>query len=136
TFEYVKALRECGYKWLLVQEHTVETPEGQGLGYKHLPHRLLARNSCGEEASVIAVIKTQGSDTKLVAQMQPFYEAQGLQRQDVGGVSVPPIVTQIGDGENGGVMMNEFPSGYKQAVRQFGTDGVVAVNATEYLELL
>ncbi len=41
--------------------------------------------------------------------MQPFYEAQGLQRKEVGGVSIPPIVMQIGDGENGGVMMNEFP---------------------------
>ena len=30
AFEYVKALRECGYKWLLVQEHTVETLEGHG----------------------------------------------------------------------------------------------------------
>src|SRR5262249_58559326 len=87
AFEYVKALRECGYQWLLVQEHTVETLEGHGLGYKHLPHRLIARNSCGEEASIIAVIKTQGSDTKLVAQMQPFYEAQGQQRQQVGGAS-------------------------------------------------
>ena len=25
------------------------------------------------------------------------------------GTSVPPLVTQIADGENGGVMMNEFP---------------------------
>jgi hypothetical protein len=136
AFEYVRALKECGYRWLLVQEHTVETLEGRGLGFKHLPHRLIARNSAGEELSIVALIKTQGSDTKLVAQMQPFYEAQGLQRQDLGGISVPPIVTQIGDGENGGVMMNEFPSGYKQAVRRFGTEGVVAVNGTEYLELL
>jgi hypothetical protein len=136
AFEYVKALRECGYKWLLVQEHTVETPEGHGLGYKHVPHRLVARNSCGEELSILAVIKTRGSDTKLVAQMQPFYEAQGLGRVEVGGLSVPPLVTQIGDGENGGVMMNEFPSGYRQAVSRFGTEGVVGVNVTEYLEMI
>jgi hypothetical protein len=136
AFAYVKALKECGYQWLLVQEHTVETLEGRGLGYKHLPHRLLARDSTGEEVSIIAIIKTQGSDTKLVAQMQPFYEAQGLQRQEVGGVSIPPLVTQIGDGENGGVMMNEFPSGYRQAVGRFGTDGVVNVNVTEYLEMI
>ena len=77
AFEYVKALRECGYKWLLVQEHTVETPEGHGLGYKHLPHRLIARNSSGEEVSIVAVIKTQGSDTKLVAQMQPYLRGEG-----------------------------------------------------------
>lgn len=136
AFEYVKALKECGYRWLLVQEHTVETLEGRGLGYKHVPHRLLARNSAGEEIAIIAIIKTQGSDTKLVAQMQPFYEAQGLQRQEVGKISIPPIVTQIGDGENGGVMMNEFPSGYRQAIHRFGTEGVVNVNVTEYLELI
>ncbi len=136
AFEYVKALKECGYQWLLVQEHSVETLEGRGLGYKHLPHRMLARNSCGEELSIIAIIKTQGSDTKLVAQMQPYYEAKSNQRQEVGGTWIPPLVTQIGDGENGGVMMNEFPGGYRQAVRQYGSDGVVGVNVTEYLELI
>jgi hypothetical protein len=136
AFEYVKALKECGYRWLLVQEHTVETLEGQGLRDRHLPHRLVARNSCGEEMAIVALIKTQGSDTKLVAQMQPFYEAQSLQRQTVSGISIPPIVTQIGDGENGGVMMNEFPSGYRQAISRFGTEGVVNVNGTEYLEMI
>src|SRR5262249_40091676 len=136
AFEFVKTLKECGYKWLLVQEHTVETLEGHGLGYKHLPHRLLARNSSGEEISIIAVIKTQGSDTKLVAQMQPLHEARGLQPQQLGGIRVPPLVTQIGDGENGGVMMNEFPSGFRQGFHQVGTEGVVGVNVTEYLELI
>ena len=136
AYEYVKALKECGYQWLMVQEHTVETLEGHGLGYKHVPHRLIARNSAGAEASIIAIIKTQGSDTKLVAQMQPYYEAKGLQRQTIGGISIPPIVTQIGDGENGGVMMNEFPPGYRQAIGQIGNEGVVAINATEYLELI
>ncbi len=40
----------------------------------------LPQCSRGEEASIIAIIKTQGSDTKLVAQMQPYYEAKGLSR--------------------------------------------------------
>ena len=31
AFTFVKALKECGYKWLLLQEHTVETTEGHGL---------------------------------------------------------------------------------------------------------
>jgi hypothetical protein len=134
--EYVKTLKECGYRWLLVQEHSVETTEGHGLSEKHLPHQLLARHSNGEEASILAIIKTQGSDTKLVAQMQPFYEAKGLQRKEVGGISIPPIVTQIGDGENGGVMMNEFPACFRQTLGQFGTEDVVAANATEYLEMI
>jgi hypothetical protein len=136
TFEYVKSLKECGYLWLLVQEHTVEPADDRGLRDRHLPHRLVARNSCGEEVSIIALIKTQGSDTKLVAQMQPYYEARGLQRREINGISIPPIVSQIGDGENGGVMMNEFPSGYRQAINQFGTEGVVNVNGTEYLEMI
>ncbi len=136
AYEFVKALKECGYQWVLVQEHTVETMQGHGLQEKHLPHRLVAKNSCGEESSIIAVIKTQGSDTKLVAQMQPYYEADTLERRELGGISIPPIVTQIGDGENGGVMMNEFPQCYRQAVERFGTEGVVNANVTEYLEMI
>jgi len=54
----------------------------------------------------------------------------------VAGVSIPPLVTQIGDGENGGVMMNEFPSAFRQATYRHGNEGVVAANVTEYLELI
>jgi hypothetical protein len=136
TYEYVKTLLKCGYRWLLVQEHSVEAVEGKGLQDRHIPHRLAAKNSLGEEASIIALIKTQGSDTKLVAQMQPFYEAKGNQPRTIGGIRIPPIITQIGDGENGGVMMNEFPDGYRQAIYQIGNEGVVIANGTEYLELI
>jgi hypothetical protein len=140
-FEFVKALKECGYRWLLVQEHTVETLSGQSLANKHLPHRLIARNSQGETISITALIKTQGSDTKLVAQMQPYYEAKTLSKQQLGSVVIPPIVSQIGDGENGGVMMNEFPNAFKQAWHDManqggGKSGVVGVVGTEYLELI
>jgi hypothetical protein len=136
AFEYVKNLRECGYRWLLVQEHTVEPADASGLRDRHVPHRLLAKNSTGEEVSIVALIKTQGSDTKLVAQMQPFYEAKGQKRRNVGGIEIPCIVSQIGDGENGGVMMNEFPSGYRQAIHQMGREGTVIINGTEYLEMI
>jgi hypothetical protein len=140
-FEFVKALKECGYRWLLVQEHSVETLDGKPLQNRHLPHRLIARNSQGEEISITALIKTQGSDTKLVGQMQPYYEAKTLSRQMLGGVEIPPIVSQIGDGENGGVMMNEFPSAFFRACYEIknnggGKTGVVAMNGTEYLELI
>lgn len=136
AYEYVRSLKECGYLWLLVQEHTVETTDGRGLPDGHVPYRLVARNSSGEEASIIAIIKTQGSDTKLVAQMQPYYEALTLKRRTMNAIQFPPIVTQIGDGENGGVMMNEFPPCYRQTTSRFGTEGVVSVNGTEYLEML
>ena len=48
AYEFVKTLKDCGYQWVLVQEHTVERPEnGQGPERKHLPHRLVCRNSRG-----------------------------------------------------------------------------------------
>jgi len=137
AYAFVKTLRDRGFTWVLVQEHTVEEPKtGRGPSRKHLPHRLVATNSNGETASIIAIIKTQGSDTKLVAQMQPYYEAKSLGREQLAGHSVPPLVTQIADGENGGVMMNEFPSKYMEVVHESAASDVALVNVTEYLEYL
>ena len=138
-YEYIKALKESGYRWLLVQEHSVEQLNGHHLHHddKYIPNRLVAKNSRGDEISITALIKTQGSDTKLVAQMQPYYEAKGRGRQEIGGISVPSCVSQIADGENGGVMMNEFPGGYNPVWHDIKNGGGVAgVNGTEYLELL
>ncbi len=134
-FEFIKALKACGYRWLLVQEHTVETLEGQPIPEKYLPNRLIARNGKGETISITALIKTQGFDTKLVGQMQPYYEAKTRVKQQLGDIEVPSLVTQIGDGENGGVMMNEFPSAFQQAWQEMAQN-VVGVNGTEYLELI
>ncbi len=137
AYEFVKTLRDCGYQWVLVQEHTVEqTDSGAGSQRQHLPHRLVCKNSEGKTESIIAIVKTQGSDTKLVAQMQPYYEAKGLARWEFAGRSVPPLVTQIADGENGGVMMNEFPSKFMDVVREASGSDTPMMNATEYLEHL
>jgi hypothetical protein len=137
AYDFVSTLKECGYQWLLVQEHSVERPEnGWGPEKKHLPHRLVCRNSHGDTVSITAIIKTQGSDTKLVAQMQPYYEARGLSRWELGGRTVPPLVTQIADGENGGVMMNEFPPKYMDVMRECSGSSTPIMNATEYLEHL
>jgi hypothetical protein len=137
AYEFVKTLKDCGFEWVFVQEHTVELPEtGRGPERKHIPHRLVCRNSRGEEASIIAIIKTQGSDTKLVAQMQPYYEAKGLSRWELAGKHIPPLVSQIADGENGGVMMNEFPSKYFEVMRECSGSETPALNVTEYLEYL
>jgi hypothetical protein len=55
------------------------------------------------------------------------------------------LVSQIADGENGGVMMNEFPSAFIQAHRQLAAQAMgapagggvtVALNGSEYLDLL
>ncbi len=135
--EFVKTLKECGYRWVLVQEHTVEqVDDGGPIRRPHLPHRLVAKSSRGETLSIIAIVKTQGSDTKLVAQMQPYYEAKGLSRTELGGTSVPPLVTQIADGENGGVMMNEFPPKYHQVIAECSGSDTPIVNVSEYLEYL
>lgn len=136
-YEYIKALKECGYRWLLVQEHSVERLDGSGLWHddKYVPNCLIARNSKGETISITALIKTQGSDTKLVAQMQPFHEAKGRGKQKLGNIEIPCCVSQIADGENGGVMMNEYARDFKPVWNEIG-NGVVGFNGTEYIELL
>ncbi len=137
AYAFVKTLKDCGYQWVLVQEHSVEQPEdGWNPRRPHLPHRLVCTNSEGESASIIAIVKTQGSDTKLVAQMQPCYEARSLGRMVLAGREVPPLVTQIADGENGGVMMNEFPPKYMEVMREASHSETPAMNTTEYLEHL
>lgn len=136
AYELVTALRAAGYEWVMVQEHTVEEPDGQPLRERYLPRKLVARSSRGKTAQITALIKTQGSDTKLVGHMQPLAEARSLSPRSRGGRTMPPLVTQISDGENGGVMMNEFPDRYKSAWGGLGTEGVVGLNGTEYLELL
>jgi hypothetical protein len=133
---FVKTLNDCGFEWLLVQEHTVELPDGRPLERPHLPHRLVCTSSAGDTAEMVAVVKTQGSDSKLVAQMQPYYEARGLSRVELAGRSVPPLVTQIADGENGGVMMHEFPPKYLEVVRACSGSRTPILNVTEYLEQL
>jgi hypothetical protein len=136
-YAFLETLLDCGFRWVLVQEHSVENLEDGGeLRERHLPHRLVARNSRGESLSIIAIIKTQGSDTKLVAQMQPCYEARGLSRMELAGRSVPQLVTQIADGENGGVMMNEFPPKYLEVMAEASDSETPPVNVTEYLEFL
>jgi Glycosyl hydrolase family 57 len=136
-YEFVKALVDSGYQWVMVQEHSIETLNGQQIANKHLPQRLVATNSMGETISITVLVKTQGSDTKLVGQMQPYYEAKTLARQEIKGISVPSLVTQIGDGENGGVMMNEFPSAFQRTWQEVAQDqSVTGMTGSEYLELM
>ncbi len=136
AYEYVKTLRDCGIQWVMLQEHSIEQDDGRGISRPYIPHRLVAKNRQGEEISILALIKTQGSDTKLVAQMQPFYEARSKGREELAGKSLPPYVIQIGDGENGGVMMNEFPGMFRQAMSETTGSPSPAMNGTEYLEQL
>ncbi len=136
SYEYVKALKECGYEWIAVQEHTIQNLDGSGIKRPHFPHRLVAKNSLGKTEEITVLVKTQGSDTKLVAQMQPYYEARSRGREDYTGKNIPSFVLQVGDGENGGVMMNEFPPASKQAFQEIGMAGTVGMNGSEYIEFL
>lgn len=136
AYEFVRTLLDCGYEWVLVQEHTVEELDGSALADPYVPRRLVCTNSRGETAAITAIVKTQGSDTKLVAQMQPYYEAKSTGPRDLAGRCVPPLVAQIADGENGGVMMNEFPAKYMEVMRESSGTAVPAVNGTEYLRAL
>ena len=139
-FALVHDLLEAGYRWLLVQEHSVEQMDGTALSeqQRFIPNRLVARSSRGEQISITALIKTQGSDTKLIGQMQPCEQALGLERQRLGNTEIPSLVSQIADGENGGVMMNEFPEAFRQANRSLrdGNSATSALNGSEYLEQL
>lgn len=137
AYEFVRTLKDCGYRWVLVQEHTVEQPgDGAFPRQPHLPHRLVCTSSGGETASIVALVKTQGSDHKLVGQMQPASEARGLDRLPLGGRPIPPLVTQVADGENGGVMMNEFPPKYLAVMRETAGSASPPMNGGEYLEHL
>ena len=73
--------------------------------------------------------------------LQPYFEAKGRGKQQVGNTNVPSSVIQIADGENGGVMMNEYPRDLFRVyheIRDAGGNyaGTVAMNGTEYLELI
>jgi hypothetical protein len=141
-FQLIKALKECGYRWVMVQEHSVQNLDGSSLrdDQKYIPNMLKAQGSNGDTISITALIKTQGSDTKLVGQMQPYYEALGLSKQNLGQYMIPSLVSQIADGENGGVMMNEFPQAYIQAYKRIGPktnlSRTIAMNGSEYLDFL
>ncbi|MEB3232752.1 MAG: glycosyl hydrolase family 57 [Leptolyngbyaceae bacterium] len=148
----ITILKNCGYRWLLVQADSIESMTGDPIAYPHIPHRLVARNAHGETAAITVLIKTQGSDGKLVGQMQPYYAAKheaewlttehGQQQAPcvIAGKEIPPLITQVSDGENGGVMMNEFPGAFRNAwyeIREQGlSSGVMGLNGSEYLELL
>jgi len=141
-YQLIRDLNDCGYRWIMVQEHSVQNLDGSSLRdeQKYIPNMLKAQSSNGDTVSIIALIKTQGSDTKLVGQMQPFYEALGIHKQQIGRESFPSLVSQIADGENGGVMMNEFPQAFIQAYKKLGprtnTSSTIAMNGSEYLDLI
>ena len=55
---------------------------------------------------------------------------------ELAGKGIPRLVTQIADGENGGVMMNEFPSKFMDVMREASGSEVPPLNVSEYLDYL
>lgn len=141
-YAFLKALKNCGYRWLMVQASSVETLAGEAIQDIHLPHCLVARNEAGASISLPVLLTPRGSDShKFVGQMQPYQVAKSLSPQVQNGISIPPLVAQIADGENSGIMMNEFPNAFRRVWQECAQDnngqsGVVGINGTEYLELL
>jgi hypothetical protein len=137
AYECIKTLNDCGYEWVMVQEHTVEEVENKCHPRSpHIPHLLVCHNSAGETASIVAFIKTLGSDTKLVAQMQPWYEANTLGGRWFGEIEIPQVVSQISDGENGGVMMNEFPHKFIETTKEAHRSQTPLVLLSDYLDYI
>jgi len=137
-YALITVLKECGYQWLMVPEHAIETLEGKKLVTPQIPHRLIAKASNGAHVEIAVLVKTSGLDTQLVGQMHLYKEAQALSPVTLQGLSIPPLVVQIADGENGGVMMNEFPSAFKRTWHEVNAhpQRTVGFNGTEYLEML
>ncbi|MCJ7685794.1 MAG: hypothetical protein MUO68_16050, partial [Desulfobacteraceae bacterium] len=52
------------------------------------------------------------------------------------GRTVFPYILQIGDGENGGVMMNEFARDFMRTYGEMDRERTVPLNGSEYLEFI
>lgn len=142
-YHLIHSLKTCGYRWMLVEEETVETITGDAIISPQHPYQLVAQNSMGGEINIPVIIHSQESESSSVARMRPYQEAQALAPIVLNGRTVPPMITRIADGENEGVMMNEFPSAFKRAWHTISNSqqsnqpaGITAFNGTEYLNAL
>lgn len=68
--------------------------------------------------------------------MQPYYEAKVNGRINFAGKNIPQVVTQIADGENGGVMMNDFPPKFFEVSKESTRSNNPLMTGSEYLEFL
>jgi hypothetical protein len=117
AYEFVGTLKDCGYRWVLVQEHTVEEPDGGGVRHAHLPNRTGVHEFARREREH----RRTDQDARAATPSWSLRCSRTTRRAgsgDLGGRSVPLLVTEIADGENGGVMMDEFPSKYFEVVRE------------------
>ena len=83
---------------------------GDGLGTSTCRTAWCARTRPARKSRSSASSRRRAPTPSSWPRCSRFTRPRRLDRVEVGGVWIPPIVTQIGDGENGGVMMNEFPA--------------------------
>ena len=103
----------------------------------HLPHRLVCTQFARRDAPASSPSSRPRAATRSWwRRCSPTTRRGASSRGTLGGRRVPPLVTQIADGENGGVMMNEFPSKYMEVMREASGSEHPLVNVTEYLEHL
>ena len=76
SYEYVKTFKDCGFQWVLVQEHSVEQPRTARFAAAHSAQA--GGRTLWATQSITAIIKTQGSDTKLVGADAALLRGQGL----------------------------------------------------------
>jgi hypothetical protein len=62
AYEYIKTLKDCGYEWVLMQEHTVERPEnGLGPGEETSTASPRLPEFQGREVSIIAISRPRAA---------------------------------------------------------------------------
>ena len=135
AYAFVKTLNDCGYQWLLVQEHTVELADGRPLERPHLPHRLRCTSSPGHRRDRgrghTPGQRHQAGRPVAASTTRP----KAWNRAQLAGHLVPPLVTQVADGENGGDD-ERVPPKYLEVVRECPGSRTPMLNVTEYLEQL
>jgi hypothetical protein len=121
SYSYVKSLRDSGYQWLLVQEHTVEELDGQGLRERYLPRRLCPEQR-GEQVSITALIRPRARH-QARAHMQPFMKPDLHPRAPRR--ALPPRSCRSATGRTWRDD-NEFPPHFHRTWSEIGTEGVAA----------
>ncbi|MFE4107179.1 glycosyl hydrolase family 57, partial [Almyronema epifaneia] len=128
-YALVKALRNCGYQWLLVTQSSLERLTTAPLSHPHLPHRLEVKDSAGACESITLLI-SNGEDAAAVSQMQPYTTAKQLAQTSA---TALPLVIQSAPSESS-QMMNRFPGAFKRTWHELQQQQQVAgFTGTEYL---
>lgn len=131
-YELIVSCREWGLTWILVNETSLETPEGEGVG-AGAPKTLYVKNRNGDEAHLTVLPKVhdiyQSEGGGHAAAKSNLHSRLGEWSGDD-----PLVIGSAGDLENGGVMMNEHWEPWLQTVVEGDEDPICPVTGTGFLE--